>query len=176
MNEHLILLRGINVSGKNIIKMERLREVLSQNGFENVKTYIQSGNILLESEDKNSEKVAREIENLIETHFELHVSAIAVSKKILKKVLEENPFLNQNSDLKKLYVVFLSAIPLEESKMKLLKTNLEPDEFKISGKIVYLKYHDTAGNSKLSNKLIENKLKVNATMRNWNTIQKLLEL
>ncbi|NBL65990.1 DUF1697 domain-containing protein [Flavobacterium sp. NST-5] len=101
MNEHLILLRGVNVSGKNIIKMERLREVLSQNGFENVKTYIQSGNILLESDEKNPDKVAAEIELLIAKHFDLSVSAIAVSKKTLKQVLEENPFLDQNSNLKK---------------------------------------------------------------------------
>ncbi|NBL65989.1 hypothetical protein GV828_12345 [Flavobacterium sp. NST-5] len=58
----------------------------------------------------------------------------------------------------------------------MLETKLEPDKFIIAEKIVYLNYHDTAGNSKLSNKLIENKLKVNGTMRNWNTIQKLMEL
>ncbi|RKS25131.1 uncharacterized protein (DUF1697 family) [Flavobacterium endophyticum] len=177
MKSHLALLRGINVSGQKLIKMETLRKAMEDNGYQNVKTYIQSGNILFDSLENSPEAVENQIHDLIEKHFGFDVSVVVINQETLESVSKNNPYLKEKEiDLKKLYITFLGSKPAEENIELLKKANFEPDEIVIKDRVVFMKYNNPAGNSKLTNKLIESKLKVKATDRNWNTTLKLLQL
>jgi len=178
MKSYVALLRGINVSGQKLIKMETLRKVMEDFGFQNVKTYIQSGNILFDtSKNTTPEVLEKQIHDLIETHFGFDVSVVVTDKEMLQWISVNNPYLKEKDiDLKKLYITFLGSEPINENIGSLHNANFEPDEIIIEGRIIFMKYNNPAGNSKLNNKLIENKLKVTATARNWNTTLKLLAL
>lgn len=178
MKSYVALLRGINVSGQKLIKMETLRKVVEDFGFQNVKTYIQSGNILFDaSGNPTPELLEEQIHELIKTHFGFDVSVVVTDREMLQWVSKNNPYLKEKDiDLKKLYITFLGTEPAKENIEALQNASFEPDEIIINKRIIFMKYNNPAGNSKLNNKLIENKLKVTATARNWNTTLKLLAL
>lgn len=168
MNRFIVLLRGINVSGKNKLPMKELRELLTFSGFQNVATYIQSGNIVLESQ-KSPKEVESDIFNLIKEKYDYEVPAFAYTVHDWEKIINECPY---EEGEKKVYFTFLS----EATKIKELEVNkAETDEFTIKDHMVYL-YCLSYGKTKLSNNLFENKLKVTATSRNFRTVYKLLEL
>lgn len=175
--KHLALLRGINVSGHNMIKMEALKSMLENCGFQNVETYIQSGNVFLESEDENANSVGFTIKQEIVKQFGYDVPVIVLSKADLEKCLTNNPFFKEkNVDTKKLYVAFISK-ELNPTALNDLKTSqFKPDEAFIDGNRIYMKLETGAGNTKLTQKYIEKKLNATATTRNWNTVNKLIEL
>lgn len=177
---YLALLRGINVSGKKIIKMEDLRELMTSADFKNVKTYIQSGNVIFDSSEKAKDKVAKAIEVLIEQHYGFDVSVFIINKKDLEEAVNSNPFVEgrveEEAGFKKIYVTFLSEKPTEENFEKLKQAPIGNDLIEIVDNILYFQLESKASDSKLSNSLIESKLKVRATTRNWNTTIKLLFL
>lgn len=175
--KHLAMLRGINVSGHNMIKMDALKSMLDNCGFQNVETYIQSGNVFLESDDENANSVGFTIKQEIVKQFGYDVPVIVLSKVDLEKCLTNNPFFKEkNVDTKKLYVAFISK-ELNASALNDLKTSqFKPDEAFIDGNRIYMKLETGAGNTKLTQKYIEKKLNVTATSRNWNTVNKLIEL
>ena len=175
--KHLALLRGINVSGHNMIKMEALKSMLENCGFQNVETYIQSGNVFLESEDENANSVGFTIKQEIVKQFGYDVPVIVLSKADLEKCLTNNPFFKEkNVDTKKLYVAFISK-ELNPTALNDLKTSqFKPDEAFIDGNRIYMKLETGAGNTKLTQKYIEKKLHVTTTSRNWNTVNKLIEM
>lgn len=178
MPVYLALLRGINVSGKKIIKMEDLRKLMESAGYTNVKTYIQSGNVIFESGEKSMDKLARGIELLIEKHYGFDVTVFVTNKKSIEQAIDNNPFVKGREEeppgFKKLYVTFLSEIPSEENMEKLRMAPIGNDLIETVGDILYFNMESKASDSKLSNNLIESKLKLRATTRNWNTILKLL--
>lgn len=175
--KHLALLRGINVSGHNMIKMDVLKTILENSGFQNVETYVQSGNVFLETEDKNPQSVGFTIKQEIMKQLGLDVPIIVISKADIEKCLTNNPFFMENEvDTKKLYVAFISK-ELNNSAINELKiSQFKPDEAFIDGSRIYMKLETGAGNTKLTQKYIEKKLNVIATTRNWNTMNKLMEL
>lgn len=175
--KHLALLRGINVSGHNIIKMEALKTMLENIGFTNVKTYIQSGNVFVETEDESGFGVGFKIKQEIFKTFGHEVPVIVIDKNDLELCLKNNPFLEDKEvDTKKLYVAFISK-ELPSSAINELKiSQFKPDEAVIDGNRIFIKYDIGAGKTRLDQKYIEKKLNVTATMRNWNTINKLLEM
>ncbi len=175
--KHLALLRGINVSGHNMIKMDALQKMLENMGFQNVETYIQSGNVFVDSEDDNAASVGFKIKQEISKVFGYDVPAVMVSKKDLELCLKNNPFLKEKEcDTKKLYVAFISKelSPLALNDLKI--SNFKPDEAAIDSSRIYVKYAVGAGKTRLDQKYIEKKLNAVATMRNWNTVTKLLEM
>lgn len=180
MPVYLALLRGINVSGKKIIKMEDLRKLMSSGGFENVKTYIQSGNVIFESSEKRKDHLARSIEVIIEKHYGFDVSVFILEIKDLIIAVDNNPFVEnrveEDARFKKIYITFLSEKPLVENFEKLKQGPIGNDLIGIIDDVLYFKLESKASDSKLSNNLIESKLKVRATTRNWNTTLKLLSL
>ena len=177
MNTHLALLRGINVSGKKLIKMEDLRKLMEAAGFENVKTYIQSGNIVFDSKEISKAKLSEKVKKVIFDHYGFDVSVVMLNGKDLAKAIAENPFIKEKGiDLKQVYVAFLSEEPIEDNIERMKLAKIGDDIALLSGNVMYLKYAAGAGNSKLSTNLIENKLKVIATARNWNTTLKLMEM
>lgn len=175
--KHLALLRGINVSGHNMIKMDALKKLLEDIQFQNVETYIQSGNVFLETEEENQNSVGFTIKQEIFKQLGFDVPTIVISKTDLEKCLTNNPFLKEkNVDTKKLYVAFISR-ELNNNALNDLKiSQFKPDEAYIDGNRIYMKLETGAAKTKLTQKYIEKKLNVTATSRNWNTVNKLLEM
>ncbi|RZK09733.1 MAG: DUF1697 domain-containing protein [Flavobacterium sp.] len=177
MTTHLALLRGINVSGHNMIKMEALKTTLEAIGFQNVTTYIQSGNVFVDTEEENAPKVAFVIKQEIFKAFGHEVPVIVITKEDLSACFKNNPFLNEKEvDTKKLYVSFVSIALKKESINDLKMSQFKPDEVAIDENRIYIKYAVGAGKTRLDQKYIEKKLNVVSTIRNWNTVTQLLKM
>ena len=175
--KHLALLCGINVSGTKMIKMDALKTSLENIGFTNVETYIQSGNVFVESEEESSFGVGFKIKQEIFKIFGHDVPVIVIGKNDLELCFKNNFFLNlKEVDTKKLYVAFISK-ELSSSAINELKiSQFKPDEAIVDGNRIFIKYDIGAGKTRLDQKYIEKKLNVVATIRNWNTVTKLLEM
>jgi uncharacterized protein (DUF1697 family) len=175
--KHLALLRGINVSGHNMIKMDALKTTLEALAFSKVETYIQSGNVFVETEEESSFSVGFKIKQEIYKTFGHEVPVIVLGKTDLEKCFKNNPFLKEKEvDTKKLYVAFLSKEMNSSAINELKISQFKPDEAVIDGNRIFIKYDVGAGKTRLDQKYIEKKLNVTATIRNWNTVTKLLEL
>ena len=169
MKTYIILLRGINVSGKNKILMQDLRNVLTSLGFQNVQTYIQSGNIILDSEEKK-EYITTRIKEAIFTEFGFTVPLLIRTVKEWEKALANNPYIA--NDEKKVAFMFLDKKPKEKN----ISVNAPNDEYEIINDVVHIHCTKGFGHSKLTINIFEKKLNVTATTRNFRTTKKLLEL
>lgn len=177
MTKYLALLRGINVSGHNMIKMDALKKMLENMGFQNVETYIQSGNVFFDSEEENAAGVGFKIKQEISKVFGYDVPVIMISKTDLELCFKNNPYLKEKEcDIKKLYVAFISKELTAAAINDLKISNFKPDEAAIDSNRIYIKYAIGAGKTNLDQKYIEKKLNVVSTIRNWNTVTKLLEI
>ncbi len=177
MQTYICILRGINVSGSKIIKMEALRKMFEALKFKNTQTYIQSGNIIFQSKTTQCEVLAKKIAKRIFADFGFDVPVMVKEPKELKAVLQSNPFLNERKmDTAKLHATFLSGDPAKEGLEKIEAGNYGADEYVFEGKVIYLYCPDGYGNTKLNNNFFESKLKVSATTRNWNTIGELVRI
>lgn len=178
MQTFISILRGINVSGQKKILMAELKALYESLQFKDVNTYIQSGNVIFKSNEKLSDiEFATKIEKAIYKEYGFEVPVIIRSKDEIHKIISVNPFLKEkNMEEKRLYVTFLSETPAKENIEIAKGLDFSPDRFFIIGKEVYLCVPNGYGETKLSNNFFEKKLKVNATTRNWNTVQKLLQL
>ena len=170
MQTYIVVLRGINVSGKNKLPMADLRAALAEIDAHDVATYIQSGNIVLRSPLSQNE-LAAAVRSLILTEFGYEVPTLVRTVEYWRQATANNPYAGETA--KQLYVTFLAEEPAD--------TNIEvngakDDEFQIVGDVVYINCLGGYGKSKLNNNLFERKLKVTATTRNWRTTLKLLEL
>ena len=170
MKKYIVLLRGINVSGKNKLPMAELRDLLNDLGFQNVQTYIQSGNIILES-DEGKSVVCNKIKEGIQAKFGYDVPVIARTIPQWKKAIANYPFSTDNTKI--VAFVFLSK-KVYETKIEVKDIN--NDEYVIDNDMVYIHCSTGFGKTKLSNNLFERKLNVTATTRNYNSTLKLLEL
>ncbi len=177
MTTHLALLRGINVSGHNMLKMDALKTTLENIGFQNVQTYIQSGNVFVDSEEENQAKVGFQIKQEIFKIFGHEVPTVVINKQDLEACFKNNPFLKEKDlDIKKLYVAFIS-IALQSTSINDLKmSQVKPDEAHIDENRIFIKYDVGAGKTRFDQKYIEKKLNVTATIRNWNTVTQLLKI
>ncbi|MGK4567993.1 DUF1697 domain-containing protein [Flavobacterium sp. 3HN19-14] len=178
MHTYIALLRGINVSGHNMIKMELLRGFLKELDFANITTYINSGNILFQSQQTDTAKLEESIHLKIAEKFGFNIPVVIVTLEGLKIVVSNNPFSeNEISDPTQPFVAFLSVNPSQDDIAAFSAIDFGKDKFHIIHKAIYLIYADgAAGKTKLTNALIENKLKVRATSRNWKTVHKLITL
>ena len=177
MFNHLALLRGINVSGHNMMKMDALKSMLEKAGFQNVETYIQSGNVFVDTEEENAASVGFKIKQEIFREFGHEVPAVVINQEDLNSCFKNNPFLKEKDvDTKKLYVAFLSNTLRSESINDLKISQFKPDEAIIDGNKIFIKYAVGAGKTRLDQKYIEKKLNLTATIRNWNTVTQLLKM
>ncbi|WP_035645049.1 DUF1697 domain-containing protein [Flavobacterium sp. ASV13] len=176
MKTHLALLRGINVSGHNMMKMEALKTMLENIGFQNIRTYLQSGNVFVDSEEEAS-KVGFMIKQEIFKVFGHEVPVIVIAKEDLELCFKNSPYLKEKDlDTKKLYVAFVSTVLKSENINDLKISQFKPDEASIDGNRIFIKYAVGAGKTRLEGKYIEKKLNVIVTMRNWNTVTNLLAM
>ena len=178
MKTYIAILRGINVSGQKMIKMAELKKMFEELSFTNVKTYIQSGNIIFDSEPQDDQVLQQLIYDAVLKTFSFTVPIIILESQELKAVQQQNPFLCvRNEDISRLHVTFLDAIPKQELVAQLKeKAQFLPDEWMIDGKNIYLFCPDGYGKTKLNNNFFENKLKVTATTRNWKTVNELVSM
>jgi uncharacterized protein (DUF1697 family) len=176
MKTHLALLRGINVSGHNMMKMEALKAMLENLGFQNVRTYLQSGNVFVDSEEDAS-KIGFMIKQEIFKVFGHEVPVVMITKENLESCSVNNAFLKEkDADTKKLYVAFVSTTLKKENINDLKISQFKPDEASIDENRIFIKYAVGAGKTRFDQKYIEKKLNVTATIRNWNTVTNLLKM
>lgn len=172
MPTYISLLRGINVSGQKKILMADLKALYEKIGFKNVQTYIQSGNVVFESEETNPKKLEQLIFDSIKKQYGFEVPNLILSPKEIEDALKNNPF----NDIEKMYIIFLADLPSKESIKKLYTYSFEEEYYELIGKVVYFHCPNGAGRAKMNNNFFEQKLKVIATSRNLKTTQKLLEM
>ncbi len=175
---YISMIRGINVGGKKV-KMSKLKELYLSLNFKDVKTYIQSGNVIFRSKNLDLSYLKDIIENKIENMFGFDVKVLIRTKTELKIVLEENPF--KKEDFKHLYITFLSDVPSDKLITDLnhfIEVNMKnkSDKFFISKKEIYLFLPEGYGRTKLNNNFFEKKLGVSATTRNLKSVSKLFDI
>ena len=177
MGKHIAFLRGINVSGQKKVPMAELRTVLSNGGLTDVKTYIQSGNIVFEGGNLSKKAMEVSIDTLIEKHFGFEVPVLIKSTTDLYQMLKNNPYKDiEELQSNKVYFVLLFQSP-DQEKVSVFKEEQYPNEvWEIVGNCLYLKCIEGYGKAKLNNNLVERKLGVRATTRNYRTMKKLLEM
>lgn len=177
MTTYISILRGINVSGKNIIKMDALRKMYKNLGFENVTTYVQSGNVVFVSKNIATDKLGHKISGQIKDEFGLDVPVIVLTIDQLKRIVENNPFLKEQSkDRIFFHVTFLSTIPDNYDVKTIEDKKQSGEEIFFADNAVYLYCPNGYGQTKLTNSFLEAKLKVGATTRNWKTTNELLKI
>ena len=173
----LSMLRGINVSGQKKVPMVQLKKLYEDLGFTSVRTYIQSGNVLFEAGEIEHRLLPEMINTKIQEVFGFDVQIIIRTRAEMEQAIWKNPYVSeQDADPGKLYVTFLAEEPTAENLEKIKAYNFDPEKFSIIGKEAYLYVPLGYGNAKLSNTFFENKLKVQATTRNWKSVNTLADL
>jgi uncharacterized protein (DUF1697 family) len=174
MQKYISILRGINVGGNRVIKMDVLKMMYQNLNFTNIKTYIQSGNVIFESKNTDCETLASTISQKIKQTFGYDVPVIVKTKDEMNIVLANNPFIN-SQEAQFLHLTFLSAQPTQDNINK-IKGDFGNDAFVFAQKSVYLYCPNGYSNTKLTNGFLESKLNVMATTRNWKTVATLTEM
>lgn len=175
MATRIALLRSVNVLGKNMIKMPELARAFEESGFKNVRTYIQSGNIIFETQEGSAELLSAKIRELISKKFGMTIQVVVLAPQELAEIVAHNPFAKRPGiDLTKLHVTFLDRETDPAKMEKLLSYHYPPDEIVIGRRAVYVHCPDGYGRTKYHNNFIEKNLAANATSRNWNTCLMLL--
>jgi uncharacterized protein (DUF1697 family) len=174
--KQIVLLRGVNVGGRNRVPMPKLREALEAAGFEDVVTYVQSGNVVLESRAK-PDALAREVEAVIADAFDLNVAVVVRTRAELAKVARHDPFGELAGAEEKLYQVsFCAEKPDKEAVAKVAERAVDGERLLAHGREIYAWFPHGVGRSKLAAQLSKQKLGTVVTARNWTTVKKLLEL
>lgn len=177
MNTFIAILRGINVSGKKIIKMDVLTELLEELSFENVTTYMQSGNAVFSSSLTDIKEMADLIHDKIVESLDFEVPVLILTIEKLKNIIENNPFLKDSTIEKEfLHYTFLANKPAEVNIEKVENVKAENEQYFIAENVAYLYCPSGYGKTKLTNNFFERMLNVSATTRNHNTTTSLLQL
>ena len=177
--KYVAVLRGINVGGRRKIRMADLRKLFVEWGYDNVATYIQSGNVVFETMEMDSSAIARQISEGIEQHYGFDVPTIVRTASEMEAIIKGNPFFEgtandfEVADIKPLHITFLQSLPTADCIASLAAFDAGGDEYAIVGKAVFIYCNNGYGKTKLNNQLLERKLKVQATTRNWKTVLRL---
>jgi uncharacterized protein (DUF1697 family) len=171
----IVLLRGVNIGPRNRVPMPELRALLTEAGFDDVRTYVQSGNVVLSSTKKPAQ-VSRAVKNEIARAFGLDVATVVRTRAELAKVVQRNPLGDVADDPKRYQVSFLDAKPSRAVLRKLEEAAVPPEQLVAVGREIYAWHPAGVARSKLWALLAGRDLGVTATARNWTTVTKLLEL
>ena len=173
---YIALLRGINVGGNTMIKMAELKAVFERLGFDNVVTYINSGNIGFDAKKSAEEKLVAKIEKAIFVDFEKTVPVMVRERDAINGILSNNPYDGQFESHKEMHVLFLREEMPSEKTAQLLDAAPADERFAVIGREIYCHLPMGVIDSLLGKSFLEKKLKVAVTGRNWRTVQKLAEL
>ena len=172
---HIALLRGINLGARRRVPMARLRAVLADAGHGDVRTLLQSGNVVLESR-LEPDTLARRLAQEIEQAFGFEVGVVVRTREELAGVVARDPFEGVADDPRRYQVTFLSAKPAAKVVKEIERADFSPEQVRFSGREIYAWHPDGLQRSKLARMLESGRLGVTATARNWNTVRKLLEM
>ena len=172
---YVALLRGVNLGARNKVSMRELEALLGSLGFEDVVTYVQSGNVVFSSQLGTPDEISATIERAIAKDLGVETTAVLRSAAELRQVTDRNPFVADESDLTKLLVVFLDRVPADAER-QLDPDRSRPDRFALDGQHIYLHVPNGFGRSKLTLDYFERRLGAKGTVRNWRTVTKLLAL
>jgi uncharacterized protein (DUF1697 family) len=175
MANRIALLRGINLGPNRRVAMADLRALLADAGHAGVRTHLQSGNVLLDS-DAPPERLERELRKQIAAALDIDVEVVVRTRDELADVIARNPLARVADNPKRLQVSFLDAEPDAALARELAETAAGGERVEVSGREIYAWHPDGIQNSALARLLAGSKLGVTATSRNWNTVTKLLEL
>jgi uncharacterized protein (DUF1697 family) len=177
VNTYISMLRGINVGGSNQIRMADLKKLYEELGFQEVVTYVNSGNVVFRTPETDANAIARRIQAQIKETLGGDVPVLIREPHDLERILAHNPFLTgRKEDTSKLHVMFLSAPPVPTNLAKLVKPANCEDEFIFGEQEIFLFCPGGLGRTKLTTALFERSLKVTTTTRNWNTVNALFKL
>lgn len=177
MKTYISILRGINVSGQKLIKMDALKKAYENMGFRNVITYVQSGNVIFSASENESEKLEQMIYSRIVKDFGFEVPVIVLTAEKLKEVVDNNPFgCDPDKDPAFLHVTFLSSKPGKYNSSAIEEKKQGGEEISFTDEVIYIYCPNGYGRTKLNNNFLESKLKVTATTRNWKTTNELLKM
>ncbi len=172
MKTHIALLRGINVGGHKKLKMADLKLLFEDLGFQNVTTYIQSGNVVFSA--KETDGLAERISKEIEKKFGWEVPVLVKTAAAVAKFLADCPF--EETKKAEAYFMLLASPPEEKLMESVAEISYPNEEFVLTSECVYIFFGNGYGNAKLNNNFFEKKLKVAATTRNYRTLAKLVGL
>jgi len=175
MPQHILLLRGINLGSRNRVAMPKLREALADAGFEDVRTYLQSGNVVASGGGKGAD-VARKVERLIKQQFSLEIAVVVRTRAQLAKVVELNPLGNVARNPKRYQVSFLATKPTRDVLRRVEEAAAPQERVVAIGREIYAWHPEGVARSRLWTLLAGKQLGTTATARNWTTVTSLLEL
>ena len=176
MTVFVSMLRAVNVGGTSRLKMEPLRVAYEGLGFRDVRSLLQSGNIVFRSSVKDRRALTHRITQELERKFGLTIDVVIRTLPELESIFERSPVLSPRADLAKLLVMFLADVPDAQGQARLLKWHKGPEMLEIRGPEVYLYYPNGVGRSRLTTAVLESHLGTVGTARNWNTLTKLVEV
>ena len=175
MTTYVALLRAINLVARNRVSMPDLRTALAEAGHAGVRTYVQSGNVVLES-DAAAADLERDLRALVAERFGVDTPVVVRTAAELARVVERNPFAEIADDPKRHQVTFLSAPPADDVVRDLLAADLAPERVAVDGREIHAWHPQGIQRSPLANRLTDKRLGVTATARNWRTVLALHEL
>ncbi|HVT11380.1 MAG TPA: DUF1697 domain-containing protein [Fimbriimonadaceae bacterium] len=173
---YVALLRGINVGGKNILPMKDLAALFVEAGCAEVRTYIQSGNVLFRADPDVAEDAPEIVSAMILERFQIRSPIILRDLHSVETVIAGNPYLKEGVPPEEIGVLFLGSVPEVESVAKLDPARSAPDRFEVVGRDVYLHLATGFAKTKLTNDYFESRLRTPSTARNWRTVLKLREM
>ena len=176
LSTHVALLRGINVGGKNMLPMKNLAEMFREAGCTDVRTYIQSGNVVFDALPALVKTIPAHITIRIEELFGLRIPVILRTAGEMATTSRNNPFMKTGTDEKLLYVFFLAHLPAPENVSKLDPGRSVPDSFSVHDREIYVNLPNGAARTKLTNAWFDTKLATTSTARNWRTVLTLTQM
>lgn len=177
MSVVIAMLRGVNVGSNHRIKMEELRAMCETLQLRGAQTYVQSGNVIFRTNERDTAKLAKKIEDAIEKKFGFRCDVICRSTVEMKRIVAKNPFARRRGiDPSKLLITFLSDDPGDQARAEIRTVKVEPEELWIEGRECFVYFPGGMGHSKFSWPQIGKRLNVSGTGRNWNSVMKMLEM
>jgi uncharacterized protein (DUF1697 family) len=173
MNTYIALFRGINIGGHHLLPMGELVTLLEKIGLQNIKTYIQSGNVVFQTAKGHRSRLSRVISQKVQENFGFAPKVLLLNEKQLLDAIKHNPFDTLNG--KALHFFFMDSVPQAPDQERLAAIKTSTEEFKLDGSVFYLFTPEGVGRSKLAAS-VEKCLGIPTTARNWNTITKLLAM
>ena len=175
-NAYIAFLRSVNV-GQNTLKMQRVRELWADIGFKNVRTYVQSGNVVFRTKQRSPERLGKGIEDAIEEEAGFRAGVVLRSTAEMREVMANNPFAKRKDiEPGKLLVNFLAADSGKQAREKALAIKIGPEEMHLIGREAYIYFPNGQGRSKFPWPAIERALETSWTGRNWNSVTKMLAM
>jgi uncharacterized protein (DUF1697 family) len=171
------MLRGVNVGGNNLIKMDALKALCVSLKLKDPQTYVQSGNVIFRTEEKDMAKLTKRIQSAIEREVGFRPGVILRTLSELKEAIAQNPFAGRSGiESNRFLVTFLAADPGKEALEKALAIETAPEELRILGREAYIYFPNGMARPKMSWPKIERALGTTGTGRNWNSVTKMLEM